>query len=156
MRNDLPMVLAVLFAAVLVGCDGLQKPEARVTRVALAERTPEGLRVEMTVAVVNPNDTPLPVRWADYAVEVDEVGAFAFEGMPAVTLPPNGTQTFTLAAAFADGEAPVVGRAYRVSGAVGYEPPGEVRELFTQYGVPLPAVEFGARGELEASLEAGQ
>lgn len=144
------LMLILLLPVALLGCRGVSQPQTRVLDVAVSEQTAQGARIEMTVAVENRSDVPLPVRSARYEVQVEELGSFAFRELPAVTLPPNGTQTFTLAAAFADGQTSLAGRRYDVTGRLAYEPPGEVRSLLTEYGVPLPAVSFDAQGRLES------
>ena len=136
----------MLVVGAIVGCEAVREPSAEVARVAVTERSPEGARVEVTVMLSNPNDVPLPLRGARYDVVVDG-REFAYTGMPPVTLPPGGQEPITLAAAFADGEA-VGGQSVAVAGRVWYEPPGEIRELATQYQIPLPSVPFRGRGAL--------
>jgi len=41
-----------------------------------------------------------------------------------------------------------VGQQYTASGSVAYVPPGEVRELLTDYKVPLPTTGFSGKGTL--------
>lgn len=147
--------MMVLLAAVggLTGCQAFERPHAEVRSVAVTERTAEGARVEVTVMVTNPNDVALPVRSADYAVQIDDVGRFSFNDEPPVTLPPRGTQAITLPAAFVAGDAPIVGRQMRVSGLFRYQPPGEIRELMRDYHLPLPTVPFDATAELDSFVD---
>ena len=104
------------------------------------------MRVLVTVFAENPNDVALPIVRAKYEVELAGAEAFAFTDLPKATLPANGTQTINLPAAFAtDGGS----GNYQVKGQLTYEPPGEVRKLLTEYGVPLPSASFKDNGTLQ-------
>ena len=144
------MLLGALLAVTAIGCTGVRQPNANVTDATVAERTAEGRRIEFTVNVSNPNDTALPVKAMPYRVTVDGVGEFDMTDRPAVSLPPKGQQTVTVAAAFPDGAQTWSGRRFRITGWLKYQPPGQLRELMTQYRVPLPSVPFKAEGRLEA------
>lgn len=140
------LLLVVMLSA---GCAGLQRPTAQVAGVSAAERTPHGVRVEFTVALENPNDTPLPIRETRYTVDLEQAGDFTFTDKTAATIPANGVQTLTLPAAFAlPGEDGAVGRGYRITGTAVYEPPGELRRLLTESHIPLPSADFSASGTL--------
>lgn len=149
MDKETGVRIAMLLAMVLcVGCSSVQRPTARVEQVAVTEQTPQGLRVEFTVALENPGDTPLPIRETRYSIELGESAKpFTFTDKTVATIPANGVQTLTFPAAFADGDAS--GRPYHLTGAVVYEPPGEFRRLLTESRIPLPFVEFSATGNLE-------
>lgn len=144
--------LIAVLAGSLAGCradgEALQQPVSSVSDVWIEDQTPRGVRLMIRVDVENPNDIPLPVTKADYALTVKDLGTFEFADQPPVALPPRGKQTIELAAAFGDGERPVAGHAYKVSGDVTYEPPGEIRKLLTEYRVPLPSTPFSKRGHL--------
>jgi len=147
-------LLCSVLALGAVGCRGVQKPTTRVTHVQLTEQTVEGAHVAMTVRVENPNDVGLPVRGVDYRVTVEDAGTFELDDTPAVALPPRGTQVLTLPAAFADDRRGWDGRRFRLVGTLAYQPPGEIRELLTQYRVPLPSVRFSAEGRLHVAAQA--
>lgn len=138
-------------ALVLGGCaSNLKQVSARVDSVRIDEQTDEGVRVLVTVVAENPNDVALPIVRARYAVELPGTDAepFRFTDLPAVTVPANGVQTVTLPAALALSGANAVGAGYKVSGSLVYEPPGEIRKLMTEYGVPLPSASFKQQGSL--------
>ncbi len=146
----LPAFMLAALALMMCGCQGLQHPTAEVTRVAVTDQTDAGARVEVTVRLNNPNDVALPVKDVDYRITVDGAGAFDLTDHPAATLPPNGTQTLVLPAAFRNGQHNWAGRGFRARGTVSYQPPGQLRELLSQYDVPLPTVLFDATGRLGA------
>jgi hypothetical protein len=143
------LMFMVAAAMLLCGCAVVKRPPANVTSVAVTEQTDQGGRIEVVVDLVNPNDdTPLPMPRAIYTVTVGDDKTFHFEQIPAATLPAAGVQTLTLPAAFADA-APLAGQPYRVTGRVEYTPPGEIRRILTDSGLPLPSSPFSAQGTLQ-------
>lgn len=126
----------------------VRSPVAAVERVELTERSAGGRRVEVTVAVRNPNDMPLRVWGVDYRIELADAsgdGEFRMIDRPAITLPPYGEQTIVLPAAFATAggsprDAGVAGVGVR--GHVIYDAPGHIRARMTDLGVPRPAARF--------------
>ncbi|MEX0652790.1 MAG: LEA type 2 family protein [Phycisphaeraceae bacterium] len=146
------MVLAVALAW-LAGCQTTRAPRAEVRSVAVTEQTAEGARIEVVVQVHNPNDVALPVRSAAYDVTVDQAGTFTFTDQPPVTLPPRGEQTITLPAAFVRSDEPLVGRPVRVAGRLRYQPPGEIRQLMTDYWIPLPSLSFDRQATLDTFVD---
>ncbi|MEE9212313.1 MAG: hypothetical protein V3U29_06635 [Phycisphaeraceae bacterium] len=141
-----PIVCVLLFAG---GCQFPDHPTVRVVSVSLAEQTDAGVRVELLIAVENPNSVSLPLKQNRYSLTLDQVGTFSFTDAANRTLPARGVQTLTMAAALATNGRDVTGTPYHVTGSISYEPPGEVRKLFTDAGVPLPAVQFSDSGRLE-------
>lgn len=141
----------VCLTLLLGGCaSGLKQVKARVDSVRIDEQTDQGVRVLVTVVAENPNDVALPIVRAKYEVDVADAEPFRFTDLPAVTVPANGVQTVTLPAALAPtgGGAYADGAGYKVTGSLIYEPPGEIRKLLTQYGVPLPSASFKQQGTL--------
>lgn len=135
----------------LAGC-GLTPPTADVTEARVDAATPEGSRVVFTVTLQNANDVPLPIRRTNYTVTLG-TQSFEFTDLAAATIPANGAQVVVIPAAFAVPEAGLSGAAYELRGHVTYEPPGEVRDLLTDSGVPLPRVGFVERGTFEGGLD---
>lgn len=144
------LMLAALMLGI-VGCAGGGEPTVDVQRAVVADRTVEGARVEVTLQIDNPTDHALPVRAVDYRITVAEAGTFAMTDQPAIALPPNGQQTLILPAAFANGDTDWVGRRVDVTGSLHYQPPGQIRELLTEYRFPLPSASFSATGALRES-----
>ncbi len=149
MKQFLPLLLT-LAALTLTGCafSGIKAPQARVEAVRLVEQTEQGARVEVTLALTNPNDKALPLNRTEYSVKLSEGGSYRFSDESNRTLPAKGTQTILLPAAFAtDGN--INGAAYEVRGDVSYTPPGQLRRSLTESGLPLPTVNFSQKGKLE-------
>ena len=148
------LVVFVVWAATS-GCAGLSRmrgphidsPTIEVGEVRLVDQTAEGARVQLTVVLVNPNPTALPLVTNAYRVTVAGK-TFAFTESVRRTLPAQGRQTLTLSAAFATGNADMAGAAYRVTGSVEYHPPGQLRRIMYDSGVPRPTVGYATSGKL--------
>jgi hypothetical protein len=139
----------ISLAVVLGGCGAnLRQVATRVDSVRIDEQTDEGVRVLVTLVAENPNEIALPIVRARYEVSLPGSEPFRFTDLPAATLPAFGTQTITLPAALTYGDGEATGELYVVSGTLVYEPPGEIRKLLTEYGVPLPSASFRSRGSL--------
>ncbi|GAB4107974.1 MAG: hypothetical protein Kow00105_13000 [Phycisphaeraceae bacterium] len=135
-------------ALTLVGCSSnLKQVIANVDAVRIDSTSDEGVRVLVTVTAENPNEVALPIVRAEYKVALNGAQPFEFTDLPKATLPALGTQTLTFPAAFAlNGKHEQ--HTYQVEGRLIYEPPGEIRKLLTEYGVPLPSASFSDEGTL--------
>lgn len=145
--------LAVLGCALLAGCSGLQRPTSQVGSAAITDASEQGARVVIPVVLRNPNDTPLPIRETRYTIGIAGHEPFEFTDKTVATMPAQGVQTLRLPAAFAtfgDGAEALAGRSYTIRGSVVYQPPGEIRQLLTDSGFPLPSVGFSGSGELQS------
>ncbi len=139
---------AAIVLLLLTGCS-VKAPTARVVAVDTDRVTEQGARVLVTVELTNPNDVALPLPKTRYRVAVEGAEPFAFETPPALALPPLETQLLTLPAAFATPDAAAMaGRPYEVTGAVTYQPPGQLRLLLSEYHIPLPTSRFSGSGTL--------
>lgn len=160
----LPGLFLLVVSVLTGGCAttaGIAEPRANVIEVSLVDQTAQGARVEVVIELLNPNAAPLPLLKADYSVRVAGVEPFVSSAQPNRTLPGRtaargpdpaptpGRQLLRLAAAFATQGQELRGASFQVSGTVTYEPPGEIRKMLTDSGVPLPAVPFTASGVLE-------
>ena len=137
-------LLAVIISG--FGCRA-QPPEVAVTGVRVDEATEQGSRVVFSLALRNPGADPLPIRRTHYTLEVDG-RPFTFTDLAVATMPAEGVQTLSFPAAFSVPRERIAGASYRLSGAVVYEPPGELRDLLTDSRVPLPSVSFSDSGRL--------
>ena len=160
-RRDMPhlirTVLLTLACCVLLptGCTTLtegvvKRPTGEVLGVRVVDKTQAGVRVEATVRVTNPNPVELPVEEASVSFRLGERGrSFEAPVQPAVSLPPNGAQTFTVAAAVPlPGRTVAAGLPYRFQTTLHYRPPGELREIMTESGIGLPSLTVGGNGRL--------
>ncbi len=126
----------------------LQKPETEVARVDLVERSNEASRYFVTVILKNPNDYPLPLTHASYSLKVAG-GMYAGDTVPNATLPANGTVSVQFSAAVPGGGE----GAYDTSGSIQIVPPGKIRELMYELGVPIPRVGFSGTGNIVTALK---
>ena len=145
MTRSIAPALAILMIA--GGCK-IQGPRAAVTAVEILETTSEGATVMVTVTMENRENIELPLPAAQYDVSIEGLGQFSFQDIPGVSLPPAGTQTLLLPAAFATKNG-VEGRQYTISGQVSYRPPGAIRTVLTDYRVPLPTADFSTGGQFD-------
>lgn len=141
--------ILIAVAASLGGCATVETPTIEVVNVRVAEQTGEAARIEALVELTNPNDTPLPLTSASYTLSVGSAGSVSLDDFPNRTLPALGKQTVLLPASVRTNGANLKGAAYTVSGSVTYEPPGEMRKILTESGIPLPWVDFSKSGSVE-------
>jgi len=134
----------LLMLSLVAGCTGVvAAPATEVRGVEVVHVTEHGTEADVIVALRNDNDVPLPLALVDYQVTL---GGRTVEASttPDATVPAEGEQIVRLRAAVPD--AP--GDQYRVRGRFQYVPPGEIRTLLTDFGVPLPTTGFEASGNV--------
>ena len=152
---------AALAAVLAAGCASMENtverfkprritvPTVKVTAARMAEASDDGIRMEIMLMLSNPNDEPLPLTRVRYTVRLGGAGQYEGDTRPNTTLPAGREQELILPAAVATSGAAGGGAvSYTVEGAIEYLPPGEVRELITEMGVPLPKVDFSGRGTI--------
>ena len=141
-------IALLLLSTFALGCHGLTNldtPKARVTGVKIIDRSDKATRANVTVQLVNPNRTALPLTQSHYTLSIGDAEPFSYTDRLNRTLPANGSQEITLPAVF-------IGKPtgeYKVNGTVTYEPPGEIRKLMTDSGIPLPFAFFDGKGTVE-------
>lgn len=129
----------------------VERPGIELVDLAVTRRTPEGVAFAATVEMANANDVELPLDRMQLRLRVDGLGAFDAPSPPRVSLPPRGVRRVVLRAALpapTPADAPLGGRAYRCTVSATYVPPGEVREIGTESGLPLPVTRTSVRGTL--------
>ena len=163
-RFGLIQTLAAVMMVFGVGCalgpmltEGVvETPEAVVESARVVDQTDAGFRAEIVVRLINPNDVALRVERASVAFRLDGLKPYEARMEPTVALPPSGEQLWTVPVALAKptpGWAPA-GRRYRFDAELRFVPPGELREILTDSGVPLPWVEVSGAGEFGAGVDA--
>ncbi|MEM7683122.1 MAG: hypothetical protein AAF288_14315 [Planctomycetota bacterium] len=152
-----PALLPALAVAMgLVGCGRtltnplLEPPTAKVVAVTPVERTPDAVRLVVTLRIENQANVELPLREASYTVRGPSGASRTTRARVFATAPPNGEQLIQLPASVRTPPTAATGTTeepvYRASGTVTYEPPGEFRRLLTESAIPLPAVRFAGTG----------
>lgn len=139
-----------LFAALLGGCSSdrsalavwVGSPKTEVEALELLAASPAATTGRLVVKLTNPNDVPLPLPLARYTVTLGGV-TYATDTVPNATVPANGEQRIVLPVVFENPAGP----SYSASGSVTYVPPGEIRMLLTDLGIPLPSARFKGAGE---------
>ncbi|MCX5660035.1 MAG: LEA type 2 family protein [Planctomycetota bacterium] len=152
--RPLAFLVALTALTLLGGCSNFRtydSPTASVVGVKLVKQTEQASRVEVTVALENPNDVPLPLTKSDYTVELGG-RSYSATDVPARTIPAHGRQEVMIPAVVTTaggGGSGGPGSSYRVDGSITYEPPGEIRKLLTDSYIPLPSVSFTRSGQLD-------
>ncbi len=142
------MALAASSLLAMQGCSTVAAPDTRVVSARLAEETEEGARILVVIELSHKNSVALPLTDAHYDGYIKDVGDYSGEDNPNRTLPIASTQTITLPFVYKTDE-PVSGREISVSGSITYEPPGEIRKLLTESGVPLPSTGFSGKAIID-------
>lgn len=139
---------AVLLAAMVMGgCEAfVAAPDATVRGVEVVEVTDAGTAADIVIALTNPNDVPLPLVFARYEMQVNGSQVQATT-TPNATVPAEGEHVVRLRAAVPT--APT--GSYTVRGSFRYVPPGEIRTLMTDFGIPLPTTGFEGSGNLDGT-----
>ncbi|MEM1213400.1 MAG: hypothetical protein AAGI68_14020 [Planctomycetota bacterium] len=159
-----PLLLVIIATAILPACrsgtdgvvstaadDVLRRPSATVTGAYVTATGPEAASVDIVLALKNPQAVELPVRFGDLRLRTDAGATPTIETRPQVTMPPGGVATVTLqGVARHDGQG-LVGQPLNVNGSLTYEPPGELRQILTDTGVPLPTIGFANTVTAEAA-----
>ena len=118
-------------------------PTATVEAVELLAASPEATTTaNVIVRLSNPNDTPLPLPMARYTVTMGGA-TYSTDTVPNATIPAKGEQRIALPVTIAGPQ----NHDYSTSGWISYLPPGEIRNLMTDIGIPLPGVPFSGSGE---------
>lgn len=148
--KQLALLVLACGAAGLAGCEKLgftptiyDTPDAVVTAVELTEVSPQGASARIVIDLTNTNDEPMPLKIARYRLTLGG-GAYSGNTHANATVPARGGVRLTLTGAVPG--AP--GDTYDVSGAIEYQPPGEVRELLTDFNYPLPTIPLRGAGQV--------
>ncbi|MBB6443228.1 LEA type 2 family protein [Phycisphaera mikurensis] len=129
----------------------VERPTIELVDLAVTRRTPEGVAFAATVEMSNPNAVELPLSGIGMTLSVKGLGSFDAPSPPSVSLPPRGSKRMVLRGALpapVPADATLDGRAYRCAVAATYVPPGELREIGTESGFPLPVTRTSVRGTL--------
>lgn len=147
----IPAVLALV--AAMAGCQReatlikwVESPEVGVATVEVVAVSDEGAASEIELAMQSNAEVALPLTMARYTLTMN---GRQYRGAtePQAVLPAGRSLTIRLPAAVAG--AP--GDRYTVRGSIEYRPPGQLRKVFTDVGIPLPAVVFSGEGKLTGS-----
>jgi hypothetical protein len=145
-----------LLAACLGGCGlsapklptPIAMPEVKIEAVHLMDSGPEGSRYQIALAMSNPNDEALPLTFAWYALSVaGGQSEYQGDGLPNATLPAGGSIRFVLPAVVASSGQ--VGQNYQATGSIQMRPPGQIKNVFYELGLPLPRASFNGSGAVQ-------
>lgn len=158
-----PLMALLILSALLSGCRSepktaemtIEPPQATVVMLTLVEQSRRGARLNALIDVSNPNPVSLPVTVVHYKVHIEDLPAHTFTDYPRIALSAattnplrTGQQRLELPVAVPAGRRSLVGRSYRIRGEITYEPPGVIRKLLTESGIPLPSIPFNGTGTI--------
>ena len=121
-------------------------PKTEVVSFEVIEHSQDGVKFQAELWLNNANDAFLPMRDVSYSVSIDGYKSKQFVDEAHRTIPRNGRQRLTLVGALPGNQASVAGRSFSIRGHVAYEPPGEVRAVLYDSGIPLPITPFSGVG----------
>lgn len=126
----------------------ISTPEVRIQSVHLMESSAEGSRYRIDLLLNNPNDEPLPLTFAWYALSIGGSQArYEGDNLPNATLPAGSQVKFSLPAVVAASGA--VGQSFDVSGSIQMHPGGQIKNVFYELGMPLPRAGFQSSGSIQ-------
>jgi hypothetical protein len=135
------------------GCSSYKAPVVTVASARVTDRSDEATRLDVDLAVDNPNRDELLLEEFTYTVSVDGRTAYHGRRSADLTLGAGREQWTTLPAivtakhlAGGTGENPV---RWSISGELLYVAPGEIAELLLDTGVRRPKVRFQHRGTVD-------
>ncbi|MEM6552247.1 MAG: hypothetical protein AAF750_08985 [Planctomycetota bacterium] len=134
-----------------VADDVLRRPSATVTGAYVTATGPDAASVNIVLALENPQAVELPVRFGDLRLRTGAGTTPTIETRPHVTMPPKGIATVTLQGVAKHNGQGLVGQPLTVTGSLTYEPPGELRQMLTDTGFPLPDIGFSSTVTAEAA-----
>lgn len=151
------LMLPLLALALLCGgcaADGIASPTAEVVAAKVTEQSDDGVRVEFTVMLKQTNNVPLPLTKSEADVTIGTAEPRSIKDVPHRTIPVGagqgtGQQIVVIPISYPASSGIAPGSAYNINGSITYEPPGEVRRVLTESGIPLPTADFSKEGRLE-------
>lgn len=153
------MFMAATAALTTTGCNVIKlpeapvpitTPEATVDRVELVDQSETAARYLIFLTLTNPNDFALPMTDTQYELAIAGTAAEAYDGdtIPNATLPGSGTIQLQLPAVVKGG---TPGQ-YDVSGSIRVFPPGQLKKVGYELGIPRPRVAFAAKGDVTPNI----
>ncbi|HED53548.1 MAG TPA: hypothetical protein ENJ00_05035 [Phycisphaerales bacterium] len=142
------IVLGLIAASSLVGCSSYAPPQLALTSARIAEESPEGVVIDLSIDVSNPNEQDMPLERVTYRLTLDGRPAFSGTRSAEATVRRLGTQTIVLPAAIDLEQFPLPeGQAeFVLTGTLVYVTPGELAQILFDAGVRRPSVRFSHRG----------
>jgi hypothetical protein len=125
-------------------------PDAQVAAVRVVESSDVAGRYMIYVTLTNPNNIALPIEASDYSLTVAGK-TYKGDTPPQATVPASGSITVKLPAVIPGGGG---GGQYDVSGGLTLHPPGQIKQILYDIGVPMPQARFSGKGTAEADSPA--
>ncbi|MBL1215988.1 MAG: hypothetical protein D8M59_00665 [Planctomycetes bacterium] len=156
LRTLLRVIPALLPAVLFWGCSSYQAPTVALHDIRLVDQSTEAGRVDVRLEVRNPNDEPMPLHKVTYRLALSGGPAYRSFRFAEATVPQNASRLVTVpvilpvtgaAGAFqADAD-----RAFKFSGKLSYQAPGQLAEALFDTGVRVPKASFAVAGTYHAA-----
>lgn len=149
MTHSRTLVACALAIVTLTGCRSVTAPTFDAQSAQTTRATDDAVAIEFVIDAENPNPDPMPLRRVDYELAVNGRTVFSARRSPEATIPPFGTQRFTLPAVVPaemqpdDPTAP-----YTLSGTVRYLEPGRLNEILFDRDLRVPKAPLRLRGTI--------
>lgn len=146
--------LAPLGAAMaMASCGAHKAPTFRVTRAELGPQSPEAAIILVTIEGENPNPDPLPLYEMTYRATVSgHPQTPTVDRSPERTIPRFGRTTFRVPVVVPPGQLAGPAATVRLDGAVVYQLPGTIAQVFFDNDIRRPSVHVS--GEQSVLLDA--
>lgn len=139
MNRSLLLPAALLLAILLPACSsGSVAPRFQLVSARAADRTDEGVRLEIVVIGENPNDHELELGEARYTISANGSAIYTGTASPETTLPRYGRVEMVLPAAVPLANFPAGADSIAIHGWIEYLPPGPFAELLYDAGLRRP------------------
>jgi len=143
------LAACALAIVALTGCRSVTAPTFDARSAQTTRATDSAVALEFVISADNPNPDPMPLRRVDYELAVNGRTVFSARRSPEATIPPFGTQSFTLPAVVPaelqpdDPSAP-----YTLTGTVRYLEPGRLNEILFDRNLRVPTAPLRLRGTI--------
>ncbi|MFT5422888.1 MAG: LEA14-like dessication related protein [Phycisphaerales bacterium] len=142
--------LLSIAAIVLGGCSSTSQPSFEIADATATARTDDGLALLFTIDAANQNPDAMPLRIVRYDLRLNGRRVFSGLRSPEATIPPFGTQRFTLPAVIPADRVPqdATSAEYELSGTVTYIEPGRLYEILFEQDLRVPKASINGAGTI--------
>ena len=137
-------------AIAIGGCSSTSRPTFEMAEATATARTDDGVALLFTIDAASRNPDAMPLRIVRYDLRLNGERVFTGLRSPEATIPPFGTQRFTLPAVIPADRLPegATSAEYELSGTVTYLEPGRLNEILFDQELRVPKASIGGSGTI--------